>query len=373
MHFHKEHPVGARPGTLAIGDDAVPTRVRCVRYNADRLETRDAVSLEDIERQLEEPGVVWIDLQGLRDEPMLRGVADLLGLHPLLLEDLVNIPQRPKTESYDEHQLVITRMIRLSGHAFDSEQLGIVLGDGFVATFQPRYGDVLDPVRRRLRAGKGPIRTAGADYLAYVIVDTVVDAYYPVVEAIGDQLEALEDAVMRRASNKTLARLNKMKTMLARMRRALWPQRDSLNALVRGDAPMVRDATRLYLRDTHDHCVQLSEIVESYREMVTGLINLQLAVVSNRMNEVMKVLTIMASIFIPLTFMAGIYGMNFEHMPELHSTWGYPLLWAAMVVVAGGMLLFFRRRGWLGDRDDDAEPVAPSEPKASASTPDGVP
>jgi magnesium transporter len=273
----------------------------------------------------------------------------MFAIHPLALEDVVHIPIRPKSEAYAENMLIVSRMLRHSGNAdVDTEQVSIVLGRDYVLTFQEDYGDVLDPVRNRLKVPKSMMRKHGSGYLAYAILDTIIDAYYPVIEALGDRLEELEESVLTEASPETLRDLTAIKSTLLRLRRAVAPQREAVNSMIRDDCDFLSDTVRIYLRDTYDHIVQTSEAVESARELVSGLMNTYLSVISNRMNEVMKVLTIVASIFIPVTFLAGIYGMNFENMPELGLRWGYPVLIAVMVIIAVGMLVYFRRRGWLG-------------------------
>ncbi|MEO0529349.1 MAG: magnesium/cobalt transporter CorA [Planctomycetota bacterium] len=292
-----------------------------------------------------------MDIQGFGDRTLMRSIGEVFGFHPLLLEDLVNVPQRPKTEAYENQLLIVVRMVRNEGlDNIELEKVSIVLGKGYVLTFQERYGDVLDPVRRRIRSGKGVIRRKNADYLAYAIADTIIDGYYPVLEVIGDGLETLEEAVVTDPTPELLRHLNQTKNRLTNLRRAIWPQREAVNALVRGDHDAISEDVRVYLRDTYDHCIQTSEVAEMYREMVTGLMSTYLSAVANRANEVMKVLTIMASVFIPLTFVAGIYGMNFDHMPELHYRWAYPAVWITMLATAGGMLTYFWRKGWIGHR-----------------------
>ena len=351
LRYRKRHPpVGAGPGTLAIPEGAPAPRIRVLHYDAGDVLEQEDVQSEELAAFLDAPGTTWIDVEGIGDEGVMRALAEVLGLHALVTEDVVNTPQRPKAEPYDNHVLLIVRMVTPRPPAgIDSEQVSIVVGDRFVATFQERPGDVLDPVRARVRSGAGRIRTAGPGYLAYAILDSIIDAYYPVVEALGDALEMLEDEVMLDPSPDVLRKLNGVKNTLALLRRLLWPQRDAINSLIRGDADLIGEPVRVFLRDTHDHCTQLAEVVESYRELASGLLNTHLAVVSNRMNEIMKVLTIMASIFIPLGFLAGVYGMNFDDMPELHLPWGYPALLAVMASAAMGMLLYFWRRGWIGD------------------------
>ena len=332
--FKKRHPTpGAKPGTLVINEDSVAPRVRLIRYG--REATDDCV-LDNVKhfRDLNNASadsVLWVDVQGLGDEDVIRQIAERFGLHSLVIEDIVNTPQRPKAEKYDEHLLLITRMVRLDANSqIVLEQVSIVLGANYVLTFQQHYGDVLDPVRARIRNASSPIRKHGADYLAYAVFDTIVDAYYPVLESIGDYLERLEDAVLTHPSTALLRQLNRYKNRVVNLRRSLWPQREAVNSLIRDPNPLIGDHVRVYLRDTYDHCVQTTEVAEMYREMVTGLMNMYLSSIANRTNEVMKVLTIMASIFIPLTFLAGIYGMNFKYMPELGSRWAYPILWCVM-------------------------------------------
>jgi magnesium transporter len=229
--------------------------------------------------------------------------------------------------------------------------VSLVLGRRFLLTFQERLGDVLDPVRERIRQGIGPIRRAGPDYLAYAVIDAVIDGYYPILEQFGERLEALEDDVVLSPTPLLLRRIHHVKRELLDIRRAVWPQREAVSAVIRGDHELVGQEVRTYFRDVYDHCIQIMDVVETYRELAGGLMDVYLSSVSNRQNEVMKVLTVMASIFIPLTFLAGIYGMNFEHMPELHKRWAYPILLAVMAGVAGVMLLFFYRKGWLGSQD----------------------
>jgi magnesium transporter len=294
---------------------------------------------------------LWVDVQGLGDEQLLRGLAEIFSIHSLALEDVVHVPSRPKVEPYEHNVLVVTRMLEQSpGQQVAVEQVSMLIGKDYVLTFQERPGDVLDPVRHRLRVKNSRMRTLSSDYLGYAILDTIIDAYYPVVESMGDRIEALEERVLAEASPEILRELTVIKTQLLTLRRAVTPQREAVNALIRDENDLVSQNVRMYLRDTYDHIVQTSEAVETARELVNGLMNTYLSVVSNRMNEVMKVLTIMASIFIPLTFMAGIYGMNFEYMPELGVRWGYPLLLLAMAITTTGMILYFWRKGWIGRR-----------------------
>lgn len=293
---------------------------------------------------------LWVDVQGLDDTVTLERVARIFDIHPLALADAVNTPQRPKADTYGEQLVLVTQMVRpATAGGMTVEQLTIVVGRDFVVTLQDlEYGDVLDPVRARLAAGKNGLCARGSDYLAYAMVDTVVDGYYPVLEALGERLEVVETDVVSRPTPELLRAVQRIKRELLTLRRALWPQRDALAGLTRGDSNVVAAETRVYLRDCYDHAVQLIDVVETYRELATALTDAYISSLSNRLNEVMKVLTVISTVFMPLSFLASLYGMNFRHMPELETTWGYPTLLGIMAVVAGGMLVWFRRKGWLG-------------------------
>ena len=359
--FSKQRPhVGASPGTLAISEESPPPRIRLMSYANGNVEERDVEDVNELQEVHNVDAVTWIDVQGFGDKSVIQRIGDIFQLHPLVLADVVNVPQRPKAESYDDQLLIIVRMVHVEDpDQITMEQVSVLLGKNYLLTFQEHYGDVLDPIRHRIRTGTGRMYNHGADYLAYAIVDTIVDAYYPALEAIGDHLEELEDEVILRPGPQLVGKLHRLKSRLVHLRRGTWPQREALVALARGDYPNISEEVRVYVRDTYDHCVQTTEVVEMYREMVSDLMNTYLSSVSNRTNEVMKVLTIVATLFIPLTFLVGVYGMNFEYMPELHARWAYPLLWAIMIVVAIGMLVFFRRRGWIG-----AKPAADDAPES---------
>lgn len=350
--FFKRHPtVGARPGTLVIPPLAEPPRITATEYAEDHATTVGITDVEQLRPLLASSTNAWIDVQGIGDEATMRALGELFSIHPLALEDIVNTPQRPKVEEYAEQVLVITRIALANRDAIDLEQISVLVGKNYVLSFQERNAEVLDPVRVRMREGKGAIRVAGPWYLAYAIIDTIVDAYYPLIETLSHQLERLEVAVSSSPSVEMVRELNVIKARLVLLRRGLAPQLEALTRMMRNDMPLVTAEVRTYLRDTHDHCHQLLDVVDSHRELVAGLMNTYLSIVSNRTNEVMKVLTIMASIFIPLTFLAGVYGMNFKQMPELDVWWAYPLLLGVMLAVAATMLFQFWRRGWLGGRD----------------------
>ena len=356
MFRKRNPPAGSRPGAYVIDPEAVVPKVHVIAYTAGEVNEYEAPDYSELPAILDSHSVTWIEVQGLGDERMLRKLAEIFGLHELAVADVVNVPQRPKVESYDEHLFLITRMATLDeGAVLTTEQLGIFLGRNYVLSFQEWHGDTLMPLRAHIHAANGSIRHQAADYLAYAMLDTVIDSYYPVLEDLGEYFAELEDEALERPGKATLRNANRMRNILLTLRRNMWPQREAINTLMRDDSPLISDTVKLYLRDCHDHCIQIAEVVESYREIVSSIANTYLSSVSNKTNDVMKVLTIMASIFIPLTFMAGIYGMNFDAMPELHYRYSYPLLWFAMAVVAAGMLIYFRRRGWLGSSDRDEE------------------
>jgi magnesium transporter len=280
---------------------------------------------------------------------MLEEIREVLGIHPLAMADVVHVPQRPKAELHDDRLLVITQMARVAeSGAVDVEQVSLILGPGFVVSFQERPGDVFDAVRTRIRSAASRIRHSGADYLLYALIDAVIDGYFPVVEALGGVVEVLEEEVIERPSRAALTRIHATRRTLLTLHRVQWRQRDAVSSMLRDEGLPISETVQPYLRDTHDHAFQTLDAIDTYREMVVGLMDLYLSSASHRMNEVMKTLTIVATIFIPLTFMAGVYGMNFDYMPELRWQWGYPAFWASMAGLGGILLLWFRRRGWLG-------------------------
>jgi magnesium transporter len=345
-------PPGARPGTLVIAKDALPTRIRMMRYTRDEHSEKSIEHAREIAPLLDSGAVTWVEVEGLGNEEKLREVAEVFGLHALALEDAVNVGHRPKAELLDKHQMYVTRMVlEREHHAVHSEQVTIFFNLDWVLSFQERYRDVLGPVRERIRLQQGTMRRMRADYLAYAIIDAIIDGYYPVIERVGDEIERLEGRVVRHARAHDLERIHALRRDLVIVRRGIWPQRDAINALLRGDNPFVTKPVEHYLRDCYDHCVQIGDVLETYRELVGGLVNTHLSTIANRTNEVMKVLTILSAIFIPLTFVVGIYGMNFDHMPELRWRWGYPIVLALMAAGSGLMLVFFRRKGWLGRND----------------------
>ena len=351
MTFRKSHPpVGARPGTLAIPPGSPPPKIRLVRYDADSIEERDVTDVATL-ANLGDDRVTWVDVRGLGDEAVLRQIAELFAIHPLALEDAVNVPQRASSTLYDDQQVLIARVPVIAGDgSIDAPQVCFVLGRRWLVTFQERPFGFFDPVRERLRAGFGPMRKLGPDYLAYALIDLLIDRYYPVVQELSEAMEELEEEVIEQPLDDSLGKIHQVQRKLVVIRRIGAPQREALAALLRDHSPLISDAVRVFLRDTHDHAAQIMEAVDSTREMGIGLVNLHLSNVSQRTNEVMKTLTLVASIFIPLSFLAGVYGMNFDDIPGLHRPEAFGIFVAVMVSIAGAMLWWFRRRGWLGSR-----------------------
>ena len=351
--FKKRHPpVGSMPGTLVFGEGAVRPAIRVMKYKPGTLSEVDCASPADAHALLDNETICWIDVHGLGDEATLRQFAELFQIQPLALEAVVNVPQRPKIEAYDHNLLCITRMMHMVEDRVQPEQVSIFIGTNYVLTFQERPGDVFEPVRERIRMD-GPIfRKSGSSYLTYAIIDAVIDAYYPILEHYGDLLESLEDTIVDRPEPHVLREIHAIKRDLLTIRRGIWPQRELINSMMRDEFALVTDHTRTHLRDCYDHAVQIMDAIETFRELCGGLMDVYLSSVGNRQNEVMKVLTIMASIFIPITFLAGVYGMNFKKMPELDSPYGYPTLLAIMFALVSSMLWWFYCKGWLGRRDD---------------------
>jgi magnesium transporter len=343
---------GSPPGTLVhTGEKRVEeVRIRLMDYDGESFQERE-IPLDEVATCFpfrDTATVTWINVEGLHDPGVVETIGRHFGLHPLVLEDVLSVGQRPKLEEYEGYLFVELNMLQMGeGFLVEDEQLSLVLGPGWVLTFQERPGDVLDVIRERIRSSKGRIRERGPDYLAYTLIDAVVDSYFGVLERVGDQAEKLEEEALDHPSPRTMHRIHEVRREVIVIRKSVWPVRDLLSGLLRVESPLVKEGTRVFLRDVYDHAIQAIDTVENLRDVAGSLMELHLSTLSQRSNEVMKVLTIMATIFIPLTFIVGVYGMNFEFMPELGVWWAYPAVWIFMLAVAGGMLAFFRRRGWL--------------------------
>jgi magnesium transporter len=342
--------IGMSPGSLVhVGRRfAEDVLVEAHWFGGGQYEESAVLDVGDLTAYRERGGVLWLDVNGIHDPDIIGRIGAVFGLHPLLLEDVLNASQRPKLEEHGEHLFLVLRML-LPGpdDTVEMEQVSVVLGAGYVLTFQERSRDTFDPVRRRLADPASRLRQQAADFVAYALVDTIVDQYFAVLERIGDRIEDLEDIVIESPDRDTLTAVYDVKRTLTELRRVIWPLRDALGALARGDSPRVAATTLPYLRDVVDHAIRSLDTIETYRDTAATLIDMYMSSSSHRLNEVMRVLTVIATIFIPLTFIVGIYGMNFSRMPELEWRWGYPVVWGVMVATVLGMLAFFRRRDWL--------------------------
>lgn len=358
-----EPPPASPPGTLVIEETQRP-KIFVIDYDAEVVSEKEIQRVDECIPYLtdDRPSITWVDVRGLGHKGTFERLGEIFRVHPLALEDMVNVPQRPKADVYGgEHVLIIARMVQVNERCvLRTEQLAILVGKSFVLTVQEEADwDVMEAVRERIRTGRGTIRERGADYLAYALLDAVVDGFFPVLERLGEHIEDLEVEVID-AKRRMSKPIHDLKRDLLTLRRAIWPQRDLVNALLREDNPIIAKDTRLYLRDTYDHAVQLMDMVETYRELSSGLMDLHLSGISNRMNEIMKVLTIISTIFLPVTAIAGIYGMNFHHetspynMPELDWYYGYPFVWLLMLASVVGLLTYYRRKGWIRKDDDGA-------------------
>ena len=343
---------GTAPGTVsaAVAAAAGPLAISLVAFDAEGYEERRLASLAEVPPA--SPGKkLWLRLIG-HDPVLLNQLTERFGVHPLVLEDVVNVGQRPKVEDYESHLFIIVDTVRRNDGSYQEEQVSLLLFDGLLISVQERESDLFQPIEERLRSGRGKARAMGLDLLAYAIIDTVVDHYYPVLEQISDQLEAIEESLLESPDHEDLEALYSLKRDLLRLRKATWPLREMVSGLGRGDSHLMGPETRLYLRDVLDHTVQIMEVVEACREMATSLTDLYVSSLSNRMNGIMKVLTVIATIFMPLTFLAGIWGMNFNpeagrlSMPELNWAWGYPFALGLMAAVTIVMVVAFKRRGW---------------------------
>ena len=340
-------PQGATPGELASVERFPQPRAQVIEYNTSFFKRYELVDLSQLSAAELKDKHYWIDVQGLGDHEFLRRIAEQFNIHPLTLADIVNVPSSAKIETYDNYLFLVLPMVDVAEPGrLNIEQVSLVLGQGVVLTFQENYGDVLDPIRKRLQENIGVIRKSGVDYLAYALVDAIVDGYYPPLEMLGDSLEQLEDEILEK-NDASLKAVYVAKRELYNFRRVLWPLREVLATLTYHQTEHFKKALVPFWRDVHDHCFQVIDVIEIYREMCAGLTDLYLSAQSNRLNDVMKVLTVISTIFIPLTFLTSVYGMNFQYMPELSWPWSYPALWGVLVTLGLGMLYLFKKRAWL--------------------------
>ena len=342
---------GLPPGTLVhIGEKKGETlKITVMDYDEAHFQEKEIRTTEECFAFKDAPTVTWINIDGLHQIEILEKLGECYGFHPLVLEDILNTDQRPKMEDYGDYLYIVLRMLSYNDQSseIDTEQVSLILGPNFVFSFQEKEGDVFDPIRERIRNNKGRIRKMGADYLAYALLDSIVDNYFMIMEKLGETIEFLEEELVTHPVPETLQTIHQLKRELIFLRKAVWPLREVISGLERGELVLVKETTRIYLRDVYDHTIQVIDTIETFRDMISGMLDIYLSSVSNRLNSVMKVLTIIATIFMPLTFIAGIYGMNFKYMPELGWRWGYPMVWVLVIVISVFMLIYFKKKRWL--------------------------
>ncbi len=343
--------VGLPPGTLVhIGEKRTEkVKITIIDYDETQFQEKEVETIEECFPFKDKPTVTWINIDGIHEMEIIEKIGKHFEIHPLVLEDIMNSGQQPKMEDLEQYIFVILKMLLYDEEAKEikPEQVSLILGSNFVITFQEREGDVFDPIRDRIRKEKGRIRKMKADYLAYSLIDTIVDYYFVVLEKLGEWIEDLEEELVTNPTHETLQVIHTLKRELIFLRRSVWPLREAVMSLERGESVLIHESTNIYLRDVYDHTIQVIDTIETFRDMVSGMLDVYLSSLSNRMNEVMKVLTIIATIFIPLTFVAGIYGMNFKYIPELEWHWGYAASLILMGIIALVMVLYFRNKRWL--------------------------
>lgn len=341
---------GLPPGTLVhIGKKrSEKIRIRLINYDESSFFDKETEAAEEYCAARASTGITWVNVDGIHQTELFQKIGDCFGLHPLVLEDIMNTDQRPKMEDFGDYVYLVMKMLSINGQGeIAAEQVSLILGKNFVLSFREQKSDMFEPIVERIKSGKGFIRKAGADYLAYALLDAVVDHYFVVLEKREEEIDALEEEVVINATPNTLQRIHKLRRELIFLRKAILPFRSVIGALERGESPFFEQTSRIYLRDIYDHTIHIIDTLETFRDLATGLLDIYLSSVSNRMNSVMRVLTVIATIFMPLTFLAGVYGMNFKHMPELEWTWGYPAVLLLMAAVGISMQVYFRKKKWL--------------------------
>jgi magnesium transporter len=341
---------GLSPGTVVyIGEEkTAEVRITVIDYNKFEFQKKERVKAEDCTPFKDKDSITWINIDGVHNTEVIEKIGKIFDLHPLVMEDIGNTTQRPKVEDFEKCTFVVLKMLYYDEEEkIRVEQVSLILGKNFVISFQEMEGDVFDSVRERIEKGKGRIRKMGSDYLLYSLIDAVVDNYFSVLETMGDRIEELEEDIIERTASESLQNVHKSKKDMILLRRSVWPLREVINSLSREKTELITGNVLIYFRDVYDHTIQVIETVETFRDMLSGLHDTYLSSISNKMNEIMKVLTMFASIFIPLTFIAGIYGMNFKLMPELNWRWGYLGIWGIIITVGISMLFYFKKKKWL--------------------------
>jgi magnesium transporter len=342
---------GLSPGSLVhVGkEQEAASRISVIHYSKQAVEILDVKSIDELLPDRGKEEITWVNIEGLKDIEIIASVGRNFTIHPLVLEDILNTHQRPKFEEFDDYLFIVLKGLSFepSALAVNYEQISILVLKNFIFTFKEKPDAVFDPILRRLQDSCGRLRTRGADYLAYAIVDTVVDQYFALQDSLDEVIESVEERLLSNPTSQTLAKIQRLKRELVFVRKSISPTRELLSGMARSESDLIDAKTRPYLRDVYDHAIRVTEAVDTSRDLITGMLDIYLSSVNNKMNEVMKVLTVFMSIFIPLTFIVGIYGMNFEYMPELKWRWGYPLLWVVFAAITIGLLTYFKRKKWL--------------------------
>ena len=342
---------GLPPGTLVhIGErKAEKVRITIIDYDAAQFQEKKVETIEECFPFKDTPAVTWINIEGLHQLDTIEKIGKHFTIHPLVMEDIANTEQHPKMEDFDDYIFLILKMLCFDEEyrRLKAEQVGLILGLNFVISFEEGEGDVFNPVRERIRNGKGRIRKLGPDYLAYALMDVIVDSYFLILERIGNRIEDLEEDLLDEPRPETMHAIHSLKGEMLLFRKSVWPLREAISSMERGESVLIRESTGIYLRDVYDHTIHVIDTIETFRDLLSGLLDLYISSVSNKMNEIMKVLTIIATIFIPLTFIAGVYGMNFRYMPELEWRFGYPMALLVMLIIGAGMVIYVRKRRWL--------------------------
>jgi len=350
-HAKVSRKAGAPPGTLVhIGERQIDkVRLTLVTYDPLTIAERQVNTLDEALGLCTGDRLTWLNIDGIHDIELIGRLGRYFNIHPLTQEDILNTTHRPKFEEFDHYAYIVLKMLRYDANAGRvlTEQVSLILTERVLISLQETQGDVFEPVRARLQKGRGRIRNAGCDYLAYALIDAVVDHYFSILEQISLQIEAMEDQILSDPTPAVLQRIHAMKREILYLRKQVWPLREVVGAMAKEEPALIKEGTMIFLRDVHDHTIQIMETIESQRDLLAGLLDLYMTGISNRMNEIMKVLTIMATMFIPITFIAGVYGMNFKHMPELEWPWGYGMVWGVMIAMVFAMVLYFKKKKWL--------------------------
>jgi len=342
---------GLLPGTLVhVGEKKEESvKITFIDYDELSFQEKQVANIEECLKLKDTPTVSWINIDGIHDIELIEKLGRGFELHPLLLEDILSTGQRPKFEDYEKYIFIVLKILSYNdvSQSVEAEQVSLVLGPNYVLSFQERVGDVFENIRDRIRNAKGRVRKMEADYLVYSLIDAIVDYYFSILERLGEKIESIEEEVLGDPTEKTVQQIHSLKREMISLRKSVWPLRELIGGLQKSESPLIKETTDIYLRDVYDHTIQIIDTIESSRDIVSGMLEIYLSSLSNKMNAVMKVLTIIATLFIPLTFVAGIYGMNFKYMPELEWRWAYPIIWLVMIAVAVIMLFYFRRKKWL--------------------------